>query len=187
MLKADVETYEGKVYTRRHRLHGLLFALRRVGLTDHLNSNAKAFLPMVEIDVYDLGLEHPPTPGSLRASAPFMAVPKEEILWVEGGGAARQESFRSETRQLAILFGNILMRGDLQLMAGGRTLDHLNTAMVNKPFQTLQNVTLGTLDASGDDAVIERFEFVTVNLQNISGACELVDIVTPEAKDGVAG
>lgn len=182
MWKTNVETLEGRVYTDQYRVYGLLHALAEAGMVEHLNNKTKVFLPVVDAMVYDRGHSHPPTLESFHASPPFMAVPKEKILWVLGGTPATQTTRKFESRRMAVFFGNYFLRGDLRLVPGARTSDFLNGVWAEKPFQCLYDASLVVLSERRPLAEItplETFDFVTLNLRNTTGVCELPAVNAP--------
>jgi hypothetical protein len=113
--------------------------------------------------------------SSQNAPLNMTSLPKERILWLQGG---RVDELSSSValRTVYLLYTNYVLYGDMQLAPQMRFSDHLTNTIKTHPFQVLRNVHLAeTRDSSyfSDAPVLASFDFLTVNLHSIGGAFEL--------------
>ena len=184
MYKQPVERVVGRVHTQHYRIHGTLFPRPRVGIPDQLNRADQPYVPVEEPQMYpdsvgDLGDATPLVHGS------FIAVPRTSILWVVGGTAGNSDIREFQYRDVAMLYGRVLIRGRLRVGTGMRTSDYIRNRVTSKPFDALFDATVSRLEGGGPlDRldVVEDFAFVTVNLEFTTGVVEL-DSASREAGD----
>ena len=175
MYKQPVEHIAGRVHTQQYRIHGTLFPRPRVGMPDQLNRVDQPYLPIEEpqmfpADIGDLGGARPLVHGS------FIAVPRESVLWVVGGEAGNADIRDFHYRDVAVLYGRVVIRGRLRAGAGMRTSDYIRNRVANKPFDALFDAVVSRLEGGGpleSLEAVERFPFLTVNLQLTTGVVEL--------------
>lgn len=166
MYRQPREALEARIYTRAHRIYGLIHLVPGTGTADLLNAE-KPYLPVTGALIYAPGVHHPPKAEELKGSTGFLALRKEWIQWTVGGRPSQPRTSPAllEERRLAFLFGDYLLSGRLQVPKGVRLSDYLSQA---KPFQTLLEAGLYLLlpDRPIEKLTpLERFPFVTVNLR----------------------
>jgi len=173
MYRAPREAFEARVYTLHHRFYGLIHLPPGMGTADHLNQE-RPFLPMTGVLVYAFGLEHPPRLEALRGELPFLALRKEQIVFLVGGKPAEPKAPGTyAARRLLFLLPGYLLLGELLLPRGVRLSDYLSQA---RRFQTLHRAGVYLL-APGrpvrDLEPLERLDFLTLNLQQVEGVAEV--------------
>lgn len=175
MYKQPVERVVGRVHTQHYRIHGTMFPRPRVGMPDQLNRADQPYVPVEEPRMF------PDTVGDLAGAEPlvhgaFVAVPRESIQWVVGGEAGDTDIRDFQYRDVAMLYGRVLIRGRLRVGTGMRTSDYIRNRVASKPFDALFDAQIGRLEGGGPlEAleVVEEFAFVTVNLRFTTGVVEL--------------
>lgn len=115
------------------------------------------------------------SPNSNNEPINMTSLPKERILWLQGG---RVDDVSSSValRTVYLLYTNYVIYGDMQLAPQMRFSDHLSNTIKTHPFQVLRNVHLADAKDSSyfsDASVLATFDFLTVNLHSIGGAFEL--------------
>lgn len=103
------------------------------------------------------------------------SLPKERILWVQGGRVDELSSGVA-LRTVYLLYTDYVIYGDMQLAPQMRFSDHLTNTIKTHPFQVLRNVYITeTSDSSyfSDAPVLAKLDYLTVNLHSIGGAFEL--------------
>ena len=175
MYKQPVERVVGRVHTQHYRIHGTMFPRPRVSMPDQLNRADQPYVPIEEPRMFpdsvgDLGDATPLVHGS------FIAVPRESILWVVGGEAGDTDIRDFHYRDVAVLYGRVLIRGRLRVGTGMRTSDYIRNRVASKPFDALFEASVSRLEGGGpleDLDVVESFPFVSVNLKLTTGVVEL--------------
>ena len=175
MYKQPVEHVDGRVHTTDYRIQGTLFPRPRVGMSDQLNRPDQPYLPIASPQLFPTGVGAVEE-GARLVHGAFMAVPRESILWVAGGAPGATDFRDYRWREVAVLYGNLLLRGRLRIGASIRTSDYMRSRIDTKPFDALFDVTVSPLEGGAAfdrlDAA-ERFEHVTVNLRATTGVVEL--------------
>lgn len=175
MQRQPVQQVAGRVHTADYRIHGTLFPRPRVGIPDQLNRNDQLHLPVGELSLYRNAIGDV-TEAQRLARGEFMAVPCESIHWVEGGDAGDSAIREFEWRQVAVLYGETLLRGKLRVGPTMRTSDYIRRRIDSNAFDALFEVAASLLEggtAFDRLAVVEEFPFVTVNLRTCTGVVEL--------------
>lgn len=113
-----------------------------------------------------------------RAPLNMTSLPKERILWVQGG---RVDALSSGValRTVYLLYTDYVIYGDMQLAPQMRFSDHLTNTIKTHPFQVLRNVHLAETSSSSyfsNAPVLAKLDFLTVNLHSIGGAFELSSV-----------
>lgn len=173
MLKNSSDALEARIYTQDFRVYGIMHLASNQDTPRLLNREDRAFLAVTKGIVYESGFVHPPNPNQYRAAVNFMTLPTNKILWVMGGRASQPRSnVQADNRVVYLLYKEYFLKGSLTMSTGTRFSDYLSNMTANKPFQTLQNVSLGLMKKGQtlmEIKPIEEFEFVTVNLANVGG------------------
>ena len=174
MYARSTEPFEVRVHTADFRIYGTVHLPKSGSTATFLNMDRRLFVPMTGVLVYAPGYEHPPRVEEMRAAADFLAVQKQEILWVVGGRSEPAETpgVPVKKQRMALLFGCCVLVGVLVTPAGVRLSDFLAGA---RPFQTLFDVRLYALadDTPARELELRQaFEFVTVNVQRLLGIME---------------
>ena len=176
LVKKDVSTFEGRVYTETYTLYGLIYTPPETGMDEYLNHYDRSFLPITSPMIYAKGFRHPPELKNLRAAPPFMAIPRDSILWVLGGRLSQSYARHAEAQRVAVLYENYFLSGDVKVRENMRTSSYLDNVVVQKPFQTLYNVRLCPFkrgyEVFNDDNPLETFEAVTINFRRTAGVVE---------------
>lgn len=175
MYKQPVDNVAGRVHTSNYRIHGTLFPRPHVGIPDQLNRADQHYLPIASPKLYrdtigDIAKAERMVQGE------FIAVPRDSIHWVVGGDAGNSDFRDFRWREVAVLFGDVLLRGKLRVGAGMRTSDYIRGRVEAKPFDALFDVTTSLLQggAAFDHLdIVESFAFATVNLRVTTGVVEL--------------
>lgn len=177
MLKNSSDALEARIYTEDFRVYGIMHLTSNQDTARLLNREDRTFLAITKGIVYEKGFVHPPQPKQYRASVNFMTVPTQKILWVMGGRASQSRSnVQADNRVIYLLYKEYFLKGSLTMGTGTRFSDYLSTMANQKPFQTLQNVSLGIMKKGQtlmEAQAIEEFEFVTVNLANVGGVFDV--------------
>ena len=134
---------------------------------DNANDGFEAAKETVEEDVVNQ-----------RAPLNMTSLPKERILWVQGG---RVDALSSGValRTVYLLYTDYVIYGDMQLAPQMRFSDHLANTIKTHPFQVLRNVHLAETSGSSyfsNAPVLAKLDFLTVNLHSIGGAFELSSV-----------
>lgn len=176
MYKQRIDTSEGRVVTTSYRIVATLFMVPGIGVPDILNRKDRPFLPLGEPKLYAPGPSEP-SEEELRTEADFLALPKQEIWWLSGGRAGQDPGGVVEERQLAILYGDLLLRGRLRIGGHVRTSDFIaQRVSMGRPFDTLLDANVCKLEKGiplSELAVHEVFDHVTINLARNVGVFDL--------------
>ena len=174
-----IETHKGRVYTSRYRIYGDMFVLPGVGVAEQLNRADRPYLPVGEPVIYEPGPQHPPEPEAQKTRADFIAVPRDTIWWLAGGNTGQSSITVYEWKHVAVLFGDYLLRGKLKVPGRIRVSDYLGARVKNKPFDILFDASINLMEGRAPVHQLrpsETFEFVTVNLANNTGICEIANL-----------
>lgn len=85
MYRSPREAHEARIYTGAYRVYGTIHLVPGAGTADLLNQE-RPYLPVTGALVYAPGFRHPPEARELKASVNFLALRKERVQWVAGGG-----------------------------------------------------------------------------------------------------
>ncbi|MEM7737162.1 MAG: hypothetical protein AAF267_15375 [Deinococcota bacterium] len=175
--KKQVDTFEGRVYTGKYTIYGLLYTPSNEDMDRYLNTTERSFVPISEPMIYQSCLTHPPDIRSLSAAPPFIAVHKEKILWLMGARASEEVIRHSEQQRMAILFDDFFLSGNVRHRENTRMSAFLEAMTSENTFQTLTNVHLCKLKHRGyevfnDNEPLETFDTAVVNLHNAEGVIE---------------
>lgn len=189
----NVDTFEARIYTSSYRAYGTVYLTPDQSMASLLNAVSRQLLPVTDPLIYAAGTDHPPAQKDLKVSAGFLALHYDQIDWIVGGRAPRGGS---RQRRMAFLFKGHVLVGHVEVAEGVRSSDFLETAA---SFQTLFDAEfypwrapvgrflllgrdmrslfeVGALQEGGGSVVTleasERFEFVTVNLRQVTGVLE---------------
>ena len=183
---SKIETFQGRVESHDYRIEGELFALPNVPLADQLNRSDRPFVPVAHLRLMRPADAGEPAP---LGRADFVAVPKDRVRWIVGGRAPEGASpalGTSSKRRVAVLFGSILLRGDLRVAVNIRVSDYIAGRAEARPFDSLYDVELARMERGLDLErldVLERFEHVTVHLGNATAVAEIAHFGRPRAGD----
>ena len=183
MYKQKVEMLEDRIVTGIYRILGTLFGLPSLGIPDLLNRQDRPFIPIGDPQLFTTGAELP-NDDELRAKTDFLALPKDEIWWIVGGGPGQPPGTVVGDRSLVVLFNDHLLRGRLKVSGHIRTSDYIAQRAVARPFDTLYDATLCKLEpgaSMADLPGLEEFEHVTVNLRRNTGVCEVALVPRPKS------
>lgn len=175
--KKAVDTFDGRVYTNKYTIYGLLYTPPNEDMDVYLNKVDRAFVPISEPMIYRSTLQYPPDIRTLSAAPPFIAVHKDKILWLVGARASDDIKRHVVEQRVAILFDDFFLAGNIQYRENTRMSSYLEDITDKNAFQALTNVHLCRLKHKGyevfsDDAPLERFDTVVVNLYNAEGVIE---------------
>jgi hypothetical protein len=186
--KTKVDTFEGRVYTSKYTIYGLLYTPHNEEIDRYFNTTERSFVPISEPMIYQSCLTHPPDIRSLSAAPPFIAVHKAKILWLVGAPASTQVIRHSEKQRVAILFENFFLSGNVRHRENMRMSAFLEAMTSEHTFQTLTNVHLCKLKHRGyevfnDNEPLETFETAVVNLHNAEGVIEFESQATDDSTE----
>ncbi len=184
-MKTPVDFLEGRVYTKTTRIYGGLHPLSGASVSDHMNRGDRAVLPMTDAIMYQRGVSHPPDPKTMLAKAPFVAIPKSQILWILGGYYSARETVELLNRDFVVFFEDHFLYGTLRIRKGLRVSDFINNMSNEKPFQRLYDVTLKRYKPGKgleDAEAIEHFDIVTFNLNAVTATSDLEKPAKPTGR-----
>lgn len=182
--KKAVDTFDGRVYTSKYTIYGLLYTPPNEDMDVYLNKVDRAFVPISEPMIYRSTLQYPPDIRTLSAAPPFIAVHKEKILWMVGARASDEVKKHVVEQRVAVLFDDFFLSGNIRYRENTRMSSYLEDITDKTSFQALSNVHLCKLKHKGyevfsDDEPLERFNNVVVNLYNAEGVIEFESVPKP--------
>ena len=172
--------FEGGVYTFDYRVSGSINFPKKTSSTDYLNRNHSTMIPIQNAMVrrFNVDTLSDPNQGYLFTSS-FMAVPKNRILWIYGGNSAPRSNKIAgvSNRSLVVLYQEFFIRGFMEIAERIRTVDYFSYRYSQKKhFAEMHQVSFGVVDPHKlfeETQEREVFDFVSLNLQNATGVCEI--------------
>ncbi|MGQ9753575.1 MAG: DUF6812 domain-containing protein [Thermaceae bacterium] len=178
MYRPPREILEVRVYTREHRIYGLIHQPPLAGITAYLNQD-RPFLSITGALLYSPGVHHPPRLEELVGELAFLAVRKHRILYLVGGKPDEAKGPGEYVgRRLLFLFSSMLLLGELLVPKGVRLSDFISQIYQTRPFQLLRRAGVYPLVPGKpvqDLQPLEEFEFLTLNLQQVEGVAEVAE------------
>ena len=138
MFKPTVTSNSARVYSKDFCVEGdIHFPL--YGDTLSILNNNRPFLPMTGCRIHNWDETNLDCTGEPRYTLSFLALPKERILWVEGGIASKQNhSSGLHQRTLYLLFHAFIIKGNVTIDKNARLSDYLANIPEQKPFREFQ-------------------------------------------------
>ncbi len=176
--KANI--FQGDVYTFDYHISGNVNFPKKASSTEYLNRKHTTMVPINDSMVrkFNADTMSDPNKGYLF-TASFMAIPKDRVLWIYGGNPSPKSSELAGVgdRSLIVLYHNFFVRGFMEIAERIRTTDYFSYRHnQGKHFAEMQQVTFGV--AGSHELFVENKEqevldFITLNLQNATGVCEI--------------
>lgn len=177
VLNPNVKAREARVHTTQFRIYGQMHLPDARGTATFLNADERRHLAMTDCTMYATGIEQPPARQDFRYETAFAAIPKDQVAWLVGGHTQPADpGMPQESRQVYLVYPNYVLAGRLELRPNQRTSDFLGDAMDRRPFQTLFEARVMRPEADVSLwrlPLVERFEFVVVNLRSAGGIFDL--------------
>lgn len=163
--------YEAHLYLADLQLYGLIYLPQSTlgqplpSTADWLNQGDSPLLPLASVNLYRSDSPATPRAEDILAVLPSMGLPKERVLYLQGG---RPPAVRDgKRRRVALLYPHSVLVGWLEGPEGQDFHQYMALAL---PFQPLFEAEVYPLGQPLSQAkCLERHPFLTVNLRQARG------------------
>lgn len=160
-------------YTAAGRVYGYVNSSTGGSLTDHCNRPNDSVLIIEQARMVQRGFDEPPRPAEVFTTAAQCSLPKASILWLTSPRYRSAEVAPHRSVRFAFAFADHCLIGDFRVPSSIAPIDALQNMLENKPFQSLQQVSLDIPvlgERLGENQPLREIEQVTINLAQVLNA-----------------
>ena len=171
--------FQGDVYTFDYYISGTINFPKKTSTAEYLNRKHNIMIPITNAMVRKPNTDRQTNSDQeYLFTTSFIAIPKSRVLWVNGGKSSPKSTRLKDVseRSLVVLYQDLFIRGSMTIAKKTRTLDHFSYLQrERKYFVEMHRVVFGKANSQelfGEVRQPNRLDFITLNLENITGVCE---------------